>query len=96
MSPSRSPVTQFQNNQDDEYGLWLAAYPSGFVVNDRGHGNYLLIHRADSYRCIKQSGKNHTSPRAVSTKVCSLERTALEAWCVSEFGRRPEPCKHCF
>lgn len=45
MNPSQSAVVQFKDNQDEEYGEWLARNPSGFVVNDRGRGNYLLIHR---------------------------------------------------
>jgi len=62
-------VIQFKNNQDVQYGKWLSANPSGFVVNDRGRGNYLLIHNASSHRCIKQPGKNHTNPQAMSTKI---------------------------
>jgi hypothetical protein len=89
-------VIQFKNNQDVQYGKWLSANPSGFVVNDRGRGNYLLIHNASSHRCIKQPGKNHTNPQAMSTKICSASRLALESWCANTFGRTPEPCKRCF
>jgi len=88
-------VVRFANNDEAAYRLWLAANPTGYVVNDRGEGNYLLLHLATSAQCIDQPGKSHTSSRALSTKICGPDKASVEARCIKLFGRKPLPCKKC-
>ena len=90
-----SHVVRFANDQEAAYRSWLAGNPMGFVANDRGGGNYLLLHLAASAQCINQPGKSHTSRRALSTKICGLDRVSVEACCVLLFGRKPLLCKKC-
>jgi hypothetical protein len=88
-------VVKFANDDEAPYRSWLAANRSGYVVNERSHGKYLVLHVAKSDACINQPGKRHTSSRALSAKICGFDRAEVEAYCLEHFKRKPDPCGKC-
>jgi hypothetical protein len=88
-------VVRFANDDEDAYRSWLAANQSGYVINERSHGKYLVLHVARGDACINQSGKRHTSSSALSAKICGVDRPEVEAYCLRHFQRKPDPCGKC-
>jgi hypothetical protein len=70
-------TVRFANNNEGADRSWLAANPDAYVVNERSHGKYLILHLANSTACIDQPGKSHTSSRALSAKICAPDRAAF-------------------
>lgn len=87
---------QHFTDSDDDYMLWIAAHPSGFVVNvDKAHSRKTcpMVHHATHKVLTTSTRENYTTGDYY--KVCSGDLDELESWSVAEFGRSLTRCKSC-
>lgn len=89
-------VCTFVDN-DAAYLAWLAAHPSGYVLNHerRPSARYLVLHRADCWTVTPQDGGDTRTWTSAYPKTCAATRAALTDWSEANAGRRPSPCKTC-
>jgi hypothetical protein len=88
-------VRQFSKD-DEGYVRWLAAHPSGFVLNTYAHvtASYLILHRA-SCRTVNRPLASDRSWTHAYGKACSDDRAEIESWALREVGKTVSPCGHC-
>src|SRR5262245_26507928 len=81
---------------DRGYVEWLAAHPSGFVLNTYAHvtSDYLILHRA-SCRTVNRPLATNRSWTYAYGKTCSDDRAEIEAWAFREVGKPVQPCGIC-
>src|SRR4051812_29116728 len=82
-------------SDDDGYLSWLAANPTGFVVNSHRVPvpEYLVLHRA-SCRSINTGARNNWTTTGY-IKTCSPSVAPLEAWAGQVASGRLKPCGAC-
>lgn len=82
-------------DDDDGYRSWIAANPTGWVVNSYRTPNpgYLVLHRAT---CRHVSGTPHRGDNwtVEYSKSCGGE-AELRAWAGTVLGAEPSLCSHC-
>lgn len=78
----------FQPPDDRAYNAWLAANPSGYVINTEPNGRgYIKLHRA-------ACGTIHTDPAIASyIKICSTSLDELDNWAVQRTGAPAPRCQ---
>ena len=82
--------------EDDRgYLDWLAAHPTGFVINTYRHPkpDYLRLHSA-TCRMINGTPTNGRRWTAEYIKVCGT-RSELESWAATAVGGQAQPCPLC-
>lgn len=87
------------NKPTDEqaYSDWLAANPKGYVVNcasPKPRPSYLMLHvsTCKSISRVRPGYKGFTS--GDYQKLCSVDRSELEAW-ARRVGGQLQPCGRC-
>lgn len=86
---------RYEPDNDPDYHEWLDANPSGFVLNSdkrRTNQNYPMLHGSLCFHINDKNWPNYTT--ADYMKVCSLDRSELEAW-ANRDGRGMKFCKSC-
>ena len=88
-------IVRFERD-DEGYLAWLAANPSGFVINcaPNPSTDYLVLHRASCMH-ISVSGTNMEHWTHEYIKVCAPRNGALLRWGEEEVGGRPTKCQTC-
>jgi hypothetical protein len=87
------PLVAFVDD-DAGYLAWVAANPTGFVVNTTRspHRDYLMLHRASCRHISGDQGKRWTDQYV---KVCGPSTALLEEWAAEEVGGEALPCGWC-
>ena len=78
-----------------EYLAWIARHPTGWTVNCTRSltPSYLILHRTDCWTIGTKGPGNYTTRDYV--KVCSLDRSALDAWATGSVGGKLSLCGFC-
>jgi hypothetical protein len=84
-------------NDDDGYLAWLAAHPTGYVINcaKDPKPDYVILHRAD---CSSITGTPSNGGRWTHggyRKVCAGSKAKLDAWAWDAVGTAPSRCGMC-
>lgn len=88
-------IRRFERD-DDGYVAWLAAHPSGFVLNTCMHvtSDYLVLHRARCRTVNRPLAPSRSWTHAYG-KTCSDTREELDAWALQRAGKPNQPCGIC-
>lgn len=81
-------VVRFAKDDEAADRSWLAANPTGHVINERSQGKHLFLRLAQSAAGVNQPGNTHTSSRALSAKISGADRADVEAYCPKHLKRR--------
>ena len=83
-------------DDDAGYVAWLAAHPSGYVLNHERSPStrYLVLHRAGCWTMAPRGGDTRTWTIAYP-KTCAATSAALTDWAEANAGRPPSPCGTC-
>ena len=83
-------------DDDNGYLTWLAAHPTGYVVNCERDpkANYVVLHRAD---CSSINGTPTRGRLWTHTyrKVCAGSVEELDGWARAAVGTVPSRCGRC-
>jgi hypothetical protein len=80
------------HHQDEAYARWRADHPEGYVLNLRT-GDPPALHRA-TCRSLRPVGTTRQRSPTGVPKVCSTDRSDLEAWARAA-GRSIALCGNC-
>lgn len=83
-------------DDDPGYIAWLAAHPSGYVLNTFPHltASYLVLHRA-SCRTVNRPLSDDRHWTHQYGKTCSVDHAELAEWARRETGKSVHPCGSC-
>jgi hypothetical protein len=88
-------IERFVDN-DHAYVAWLAAHPSGYVLNTFPHvtASYLVLHRARC-RTVNRPLSDDRRWTHQYGKTCSDDHAELAEWARRETGKSVHPCGSC-
>ena len=92
---SNEEIVRFERD-DEGYLAWLAANPSGFVINcsPNPSPDYVVLHRASCMH-ISVPGDNMEHWTHQYIKVCAPKNGLLVRWCEESVGVKPSRCQAC-
>ena len=90
------PAESFVDD-DDGYLGWVAAHPSGYVLNSGRNPSprYLVLHRATCHTMVPRASSDTRTWTTAYRKTCALTAGELVAWAEAHGGGPPTACRVC-